>query len=84
VTAVSSSSWKAGYKVDALHCGILNVFYALLGKDEIIDPLGPMPQSEQDVSDLLLKAKTTSLDLLGKTLHNILNKLTITKVFGKA
>lgn len=44
---------EGGYQVDALAYGILNVFRALLGQDEITDPLGAMPDNEQDVTDLL-------------------------------
>ncbi len=52
---------EGGYKVDALAYGILNVFYALLGQDQIQDPLGGMPQSETDVTELLHHLKTRHL-----------------------
>lgn len=44
---------EGGYQIDALSYGILNTFYALLGRDEIEDPLGAMPQNETDVTQLL-------------------------------
>ncbi len=44
---------EGGYQVDALSYGILNTFYALLGRDMWQDPLGPMPQPETDVTDLM-------------------------------
>lgn len=44
---------EGGYQVQALSYGILNTFYALTGQDRIDDPLGAMPQSEQDITHLL-------------------------------
>lgn len=44
---------EGGYLLRALTYGVLNVAYALLGRDETEDPLGPMPQPESDVTDLL-------------------------------
>lgn len=44
---------EGGYKLDVLTLGIANVFQALNGRDDIYDPIGPMPQAEQDVTDLL-------------------------------
>ncbi len=44
---------EGGYQHTALAYGILNTLYALLQRDEIKDPLGPMPRPEQDVTDLL-------------------------------
>lgn len=52
---------EGGYKVDALSYGILNTFYALLGRDEIKDPLGKSPQSEADVTELLSHLKERHL-----------------------
>ena len=52
---------EGGYQINALQLGILNTFYALLGKDLIDDPLGTMPQNEQDVTDLLHTLKQTHL-----------------------
>jgi len=44
---------EGGYDLDALSHGVLNVAYALLGRDEISDPLGPLDMPEQDVSELI-------------------------------
>ncbi len=44
---------EGGYYRPALADGVLNTAYALLGQDQIVDPLGPMPGSERDVTDLL-------------------------------
>jgi acetoin utilization deacetylase AcuC-like enzyme len=44
---------EGGYHLDALAHGVLNVIYALIGYDEISDPLGPSPQREADMSALL-------------------------------
>lgn len=44
---------EGGYLREALQAGLLNVAYALIGRDEIADPLGPMPDDEQDVSGLI-------------------------------
>jgi acetoin utilization deacetylase AcuC-like enzyme len=46
---------EGGYELDALTYGILNVIYALLGRDEIYDPIGASSQPEQDLT-LLLRA----------------------------
>lgn len=52
---------EGGYQQEALTYGVLNVVYALLGRDEIHDPLGPTPHSEQDVTDLLSQLKQRHL-----------------------
>ncbi|MCP5101096.1 MAG: histone deacetylase [Chloroflexi bacterium] len=44
---------EGGYQLDALTYGILNVIYALLGQDNIVDPIGANSQPEQDISQLL-------------------------------
>jgi acetoin utilization deacetylase AcuC-like enzyme len=44
---------EGGYLLDALACGVLNTLYALLGRDQIRDPLGPFPHRETDISDLV-------------------------------
>jgi acetoin utilization deacetylase AcuC-like enzyme len=44
---------EGGYEQSALTYGVLNTLYALIGRDEIHDPLGPMPDAEQDVSGLV-------------------------------
>jgi acetoin utilization deacetylase AcuC-like enzyme len=48
---------EGGYQVQALSYGILNTFYALTEQDQILDPLGAMPQSEQDITQLLHQLK---------------------------
>ena len=52
---------EGGYRLEALRYGILNVIYALLGRDEIRDPLGPMPHPEQDIGPLLQQLKERHL-----------------------
>ncbi|MCB8922626.1 MAG: histone deacetylase [Ardenticatenaceae bacterium] len=52
---------EGGYHQDVLAYGILNVIYALLGRDDLHDPLGPQPTPEQDVTDLLQKLKRRHL-----------------------
>lgn len=52
---------EGGYELNVLNSGILNTIYALLGRDEIQDSIGPMPQQEQDVTDLLLQLKDRHL-----------------------
>lgn len=44
---------EGGYYFPALAHGVLNTIYALLGRDEIIDPLGPAPEEGRDISQLL-------------------------------
>jgi acetoin utilization deacetylase AcuC-like enzyme len=48
---------EGGYVLEALSFGVLNTLYALLGRDQIEDPLGPSPRREQDVSRLLAQLK---------------------------
>jgi acetoin utilization deacetylase AcuC-like enzyme len=52
---------EGGYELRVLTLGILNNIYALLSRDEINDPIGPMPDNEQDVTDLLLQLKERHL-----------------------
>jgi acetoin utilization deacetylase AcuC-like enzyme len=52
---------EGGYKLDVLTLGIANVFQALNGRDVIYDPIGPMPQAEQSVTDLLESLKQRHL-----------------------
>lgn len=52
---------EGGYELTVLTFGILNTIYALLGRDEVQDPLGPMPKKEQDVTDLLRQLKERHL-----------------------
>lgn len=48
---------EGGYEQSALTYGVLNALYALIGRDMIHDPLGPMPDPEQDISQLLQQLK---------------------------
>lgn len=52
---------EGGYQLEALNYGILNLIYALIGRDEIRDDLGPMPQAERDVTDLIALLKERHL-----------------------
>lgn len=44
---------EGGYQYDVLSNGVVNTLYALLGKDMIHDPFGPMPGREHDISELI-------------------------------
>ncbi|MCA9981160.1 MAG: hypothetical protein KDD89_10005, partial [Anaerolineales bacterium] len=44
---------EGGYLLDALSYGVLNTVQALLGRDDIRDPLGPFPHRETDIADLI-------------------------------
>ena len=48
---------EGGYQIDVLSYGILNTFFALTAQDNIIDPMGSMPQEEEDISQLLRQLK---------------------------
>ena len=52
---------EGGYELNVLNSGILNTVYALIGRDEIQDTIGPMPQQENDVTDLLSQLKARHL-----------------------
>ncbi|MCB8982466.1 MAG: histone deacetylase [Ardenticatenaceae bacterium] len=52
---------EGGYELQVLNSGILNTVYTLLGRDEVKDDIGPMPQAEQDVTDLLQQLKDRHL-----------------------
>ena len=52
---------EGGYQLEALSYGVLNVVCALLGRDEIHDTMGPMPHSENDVSELLYELRRRHL-----------------------
>ncbi|HIP72071.1 MAG TPA: histone deacetylase [Anaerolineae bacterium] len=53
--------FEGGYEIDVLSHGILNLFYTLLGQDNITDPYGPMPQEEPDIASLLAELKQSHL-----------------------
>jgi acetoin utilization deacetylase AcuC-like enzyme len=44
---------EGGYDLEALSCGICNIAHALLGDDEIVDPLGVRSGVEPDVMPLI-------------------------------
>jgi acetoin utilization deacetylase AcuC-like enzyme len=48
---------EGGYHLDVLSAGVINVLHALLGQDIVHDRLGPMPQPESDISQLLERLK---------------------------
>ena len=52
---------EGGYELRVLSLGILNCIYALLGQDEIRDPIGPMPETENNVTHLLRQLKERHL-----------------------
>lgn len=52
---------EGGYQVDALSHAILNLFYTLLDKDKILDPLGPAPKNEPNITDLINIIKRDNL-----------------------
>lgn len=52
---------EGGYQLEVLTYGALNTIYALLGRDEILDPLGPLPQRESDVTEILSQLKQRHL-----------------------
>ena len=48
---------EGGYHLNALAYGVLNAFYALLGEDDVVDPLGPSPRSEPSIDALIEELK---------------------------
>lgn len=52
---------EGGYGLKALSYGSLNLVHTLLGRDEIKDPLGPMPHPETDITHLLRDLKKIHL-----------------------
>jgi acetoin utilization deacetylase AcuC-like enzyme len=44
---------EGGYQLDALAYGVLNAFYALLGEETVVDPLGPSPSPERSIDSLI-------------------------------
>lgn len=48
---------EGGYQLDVLTFGVINVFHALLGRDQILDPIGISPNRERDMSELIARLK---------------------------
>jgi acetoin utilization deacetylase AcuC-like enzyme len=44
---------EGGYHLNALAYGVLNAFYALLGENDVVDPLGPSPHPEPSIDALV-------------------------------
>lgn len=44
---------EGGYNRQVLRFGLLNLVRVLLGQEEFLDPVGPLPDSETDVTNLL-------------------------------
>jgi len=44
---------EGGYHLEALSYGVLNVMKVMLGQDDVIDPLGPKPDPESDMTNVL-------------------------------
>lgn len=44
---------EGGYHLDVLAYGVLNTFYALLGENTVVDPLGPASGREPDLTPLI-------------------------------
>lgn len=52
---------EGGYHPVALSYGVLNTAYALMGHEDIADPLGPSPKPEPDMTDLILQLERLHL-----------------------
>jgi acetoin utilization deacetylase AcuC-like enzyme len=52
---------EGGYYFPALAHGVLNTLYALIGRDEIVDPLGPAPEAGRDIGELLRRLRQRHL-----------------------
>ncbi len=52
---------EGGYHLTALSHGVLNTIYQLLDVEELSDPLGPSPQPEQDMTNVLSKLRSLHL-----------------------
>lgn len=48
---------EGGYALDVLAYGVLNTFYAMLGEETVVDPLGPSPRREQSIDALISQLK---------------------------
>ena len=44
---------EGGYHLEALSFGVLNLIKAMLGHDDTVDPLGPKPDPEADMTNVL-------------------------------
>ncbi len=44
---------EGGYDLDVMAFGVLNTFYALLGEDKIVDPIGLSPKAEVPIENLI-------------------------------
>jgi acetoin utilization deacetylase AcuC-like enzyme len=52
---------EGGYRLEVLRNGILNTLYALLGRDQIVDPFGANRSEEADVTNVLRDLKALHL-----------------------
>ncbi|KPK13421.1 MAG: hypothetical protein AMJ56_01865, partial [Anaerolineae bacterium SG8_19] len=52
---------EGGYMLEALGYGVLNVVHVLTGRDQVNDPLGPTPQSEPNITNLLSQLRVLHL-----------------------
>ncbi len=48
---------EGGYDLEVLSYGMLNVAYALLGRQTVSDPIGAAPHAEPNISDLIERLK---------------------------
>ena len=48
---------EGGYHLQVLSCSILNALGALLGREDVLDPLGPAPYPERSVTDFVAQLK---------------------------
>ncbi|RMF29987.1 MAG: histone deacetylase [Chloroflexi bacterium] len=48
---------EGGYHQQALAYGVLNTLHALLGEQEVVDPLGPSPHPEREIEEQIQKVK---------------------------
>ena len=52
---------EGGYLLPALTAGVSNLLYALLGRPQVKDPLGPLPHPEADVAQLIAELQRRHL-----------------------
>jgi acetoin utilization deacetylase AcuC-like enzyme len=52
---------EGGYLLDALAYGVLNLVDVLRGREQVRDPLGPLPHSEPPVTNILLRLRELHL-----------------------